>query len=333
MPLRRPVVPTARSYSIPAPVGGINTVSAGLQLPPSDCASAVNLISAENGLRTRLGWLEWATDLVGASTPEVRTVMPFSGSQRSSDRLFAATDGFIFDVSGGGSSISPSLAFADTTPGAGYGISAAMTTTAGHFLLYCDEMNGAHLYAESGATWTALSEGSGPGQIDGVDPRRLVFVAVFKNRLWFVERDSSDAWYLPVGQVTGTATRFPLGTMLREGGSIVGLWNWTYDGGAGVDDSLVVVSSGGDVLVYQGTDPSSASTFALRGVWQIGFPPSGRRIASTYGGDLLLLSRQGLVPISRLVVGAAGDVEYATAKISNLINRLMYERATSYSDL
>jgi hypothetical protein len=296
-------------------------------MPSSDCVSAVNLIGAENGLRCRLGYSEWCTGLTGVTNNEVRTIIPYTGSTVGSNRLFAATESGIWEVSN--STPTPTLvcSFATPTGNAGYGTAAAMVTVAGHFLLYCDEVNGLHVYTESSGSWAAVTQGTGPTQIDGVNPSRLAHVAVFKNRAWFTERETANAWYLPVSQVYGTASRFSLGSVFRQGGTLVGLWNWTYDGGSGLDDSLVAISAGGDVAVYQGTDPASAGTFSLRGVWQMGAPPVSRRIASTSGGDLLLLSRQGLLPISRLVVGSSSGVEYATAKIANLVNKLMLERA------
>lgn len=323
-----PATASAQSYHLPAPIGGLNTVAAGLAMPSTDCVRVSNLVSSEDGLRSRLGYREWCTGLTGVTTDAVRTISPFSGSTSSDGRLFAATEAGIYEVSASTTTPTLEIAFPTASTNSGYGVSVNVVTSAGHFLLHCDEVDGLFVYTEATSSWEHISQGVGPTQINGFNPNRAAFVAVFKGRVWFVERDTSDAWYLPVGQIYGTATRFPFGSVFREGGFLVGLWNWTYDGGAGIDDSLVAISSGGDVLVYQGTDPSSATAFALRGVWQIGTPPAGRRIASTSGGDLLLLSRQGLVPISRLVVGAVGAQEYATAKISNLINRLMQERAS-----
>lgn len=324
---RRPSPPTGQSFHYPAPIGGLNTVSAGMAMPMTDCVSAINLLSGENGLRTRQGYREWVTNLTGNTTTEVRTIMAYDGSSPSSSRAFATTETGIWNVTSTGTSPSISFSFASNVGYAGHGVAVNFVTTAGHFLLYTDEMNGYHVYTETGGAWTKVTSGAGATQINGVDPTQLAFVAIFKNRVWFVQKDTSDAWYLPVGQIYGTATKFPMGTVLRSGGSIVGLWNWTYDGGSGLDDSLVAVSSTGDVAVWQGTDPASATSFGLRGVWQIGPTPEGRRIGSTFGGDLLLLSRQGLVPMSKLVVGGGGTSEYATAKIANLVNTIMARKS------
>ena len=79
------------------------------------------------------------------------------------------------------------------------------------------------------------------------------------------------------------------------------MYNWSLDGGDGIDDYLVVVGSSGDVSVWQGTDPKS--DFGTVGSWQIGDIPYGRRIGVEYGGDLFLLSIYGLISLSSLLNG------------------------------
>jgi hypothetical protein len=323
----QPSQQSAQTYRVRVPIGGLNTVASALDMPDTDCPLVVNLLAAENGLRTRLGYREWSKGLLGDSTNEVRSLLPFTGSQESSSRVFGVLDNGIYDVSAGGTSSPRVATFRVTNGNSGFGMSTVMVTAGGHFLVYCDELNGTWLYSENGGTWTRVVMGTGPQQISGVDPDNLVFPFVFKNRLWFVERDSANAWYLPLNQIYGVAQKFPLGALFRAGGHLIGLWSWTYDGGAGLDDSLVAVSSGGDVLVYQGTDPSQAATFGLKGVWSIGPPPAGRRIGNSTGGELLLLSRLGLVPMSKLVLGAITSAEFATAKVSNYLNDIMREKA------
>jgi hypothetical protein len=164
--------------------------------------------------------------------------------------------------------------------------------------------------------------------LDGVDPSSLRFVMSWKNRLWFVPEDSSVAYYLPVNQFGGTVSPIYFGSRFRYGGSLVGLYSWTVDGGTGIDDKLVAISRGGDVVVYAGTDPTYAETFGLVGVWWAGQIPPGRNVASDFGGDLFILSRLGCVPLSRLVSGGLirDPNMFATAKIANLFNVLMTER-------
>ena len=164
-------------------------------------------------------------------------------------------------------------------------------------------------------------------EISGVDPDNVCFVTVFAGRVWMVERDTASAWYLPAGQIAGVASEFPMGLKFAHGGNLLALFDWSYDGGSGLSSSLVALSTNGDVLVYQGTDPDTADTFGLKGVWYAGPPLAGREVASTFGGDMLLLTRQGLVPMSKLVVGLP-DVraESLTVKVSSLFNALTSTR-------
>lgn len=50
-------------------------------------------------------------------------------------------------------------------------------------------------------------------------PEDLNYVWVYKNRLFFVEKDSLNAWYLPVDSIGGAAEKFPLGGVFTRGGS------------------------------------------------------------------------------------------------------------------
>jgi hypothetical protein len=75
---------------------------------------------------------------------------------------------------------------------------------------------------------------------------------------------------------------------------------WTVDGGYGMDDYAVFVSSEGEVAIYKGTDPSAAATWVKVGLYETG-APCGRRCFMKMGGDLILLSRDGLVSISSLL--------------------------------
>lgn len=325
---RPPPPARANTYRIPAPTGGLNTAASGLTIPPTDCVQAYNLVPAENGLRSRLGSSEWVTginDEDGLPAP-TRSEHAFVGSGTSA--LFVTTDRGMWQASV--SSEEPDLLFEWPTQGgnAGYGVSTNITTVGGHFLVYCDEVNGTYIYSELGNLWAKVAAGAGPTQIDGADPADFAFCMVFKSRLWFVERGTSSAWYMPIGQIYGTATEFPMGVKMRHGGALVGLWDWTYDGGSGADDSLVVLSTAGDVLVWQGTDPDDALSWGLRGVWYVGKPPAGRLVASDFGGDLVLLTRQGVIPMSRLVVGIPdARAESLTSKIANLFNTFMGSRA------
>lgn len=303
---------------VPAPIGGINTVSPGVSLPEGDSILSYNLIGAEYGLRSRLGWREYVTGLDGP----VRSLMPFRGSSDGATRLFAATETGVWDCSASTTAPVRLVTFSEGGPNAGFGSSTVFVNAAGlHFLVYTDEQNGLFVYSEADSTWTQGGLTGAP--VTGVDPKLLASVIPWKARLWFVQRDSTKAWYLDVGAVTGPATGFNFGSQFRRGGDLRTLASWTHEGGISPDDYLVAVSGGGDVVVYKGTDPSQPSTFGIVGAWWTGTVPAGRRITTDVGGELLVMSSTGVQSMNKLTSGGAVySTQYETAKIANLWNQL-----------
>ena len=329
---RKPILPAAVNNHIPAPVGGLNTISAMSNVPPTDALHLWNMIAGEYGLRVRFGYSEWVTGLTGAADNLVRSVLPFEASVPASSKLFVTTSSGIWDATTSTDSPTLLIAFAATTGDAGYGSSTMFVSNAdgGHTLVYCDEVNGLYYYRESTATWAKIAMGGGGTDISGVDPADFVYPFVFKGRLWFVERDSGSAWYLGADALFGAANEFKFGNHFRAGGHLVGLYPWTRDGGQGMDDTLVALSAAGDILIYEVTDPSDPTGIAQKGLWYAGGLPEGRNIASKIGGDLVILTKGGSLPLSRLVTGQSTDdgQQYYTYKITNLFNKLMASTAS-----
>lgn len=175
-------------------------------------------------------------------------------------------------------------------------------------------------------TGTTITDGSVTWDynfsITGANPATFVNVLAWQNRLWLTQSASAVAWYLGINAIGGAATSFNFGGQFKVGGPLVGLWNWTTDGGEGMEDYLTAISGAGDVVVYGGIDPASSSTFSLKGVWSVGDLPAGRRIATDFGGDILIASMVGLVPLSKLVLGNVtfDRSQYLTQKVQNLFN-------------
>jgi hypothetical protein len=133
--------------------------------------------------------------------------------------------------------------------------------------------------------------------ITGVNSNTFVNVNMCQNRLFFVQKDSMTFWYLNVESIAGAALDFPLGAIARSGGFLQAMGTWTLDAGYGVDDLSAFVTSMGEVIVYKGTNPSDPTNWSEVGVWQLGQTFS-RRCFFKFGGDLLLLTQDGLVPMS-----------------------------------
>jgi hypothetical protein len=304
-----PAPRTTKVQIVPAPTAGIDSVSPLVATEPSYGLSLVNLVPSGPGLRVRSGYTSFATV---TGTGGARTIIPFEGS--TTQKLFAVTSAAIFDISAGGAGVS-SVALPSAAGAAGWGTWTDFVSDANtHYAFYADEQNGLYRYQEAGA-WAAVTD------ITGVAETDLVFTTQHQGRMWFVERSTANAWYLAAGAISGAATVFHFGNKFRHGGTLIGLYPWTVDGGEGLNDHLVAISSGGDVMVYKGIDPSSASTWELVGQWYVGALPAGRRIAQNEGGDLYILSQYGVIPLTRLMQGSL--VQQDTAQLSRNISPLI----------
>jgi hypothetical protein len=124
-----------------------------------------------------------------------------------------------------------------------------------------------------------------------------------------------NLWYLATDAIAGAATVFPVGALFAKGGRVVAMESWTIDGGNGPDDYFAILTSRGEMAVYAGTDPASASTWSLVGVYYVG-TPVGNRPLTKVGGDLYILTKMGIFPASFFLQTSVIEVNKAvTAKI------------------
>lgn len=252
-------------------------------MPEIDAAQLTNWWPATTSVYMRYGYSQHATGLDGAC----ETIMPYNGL--SADELFAVTDaGKTYEVTNSGAVGAPLV----TGLSNGRFQYTQITTAGGSFLMAVNGANKLQYY--DGTTWTA---DGGTYTITGVDTADCININLFKNRIWMIEQNTMNAWYLPTSAIQGAAVAFPLGGVANLGGSLIAMATWTIDAGYGVDDLAVFITNQGEIIVYRGTDPSSAATFALVGVWQVG-RPVGIRCWIKYGADLLVITQDGVMPMS-----------------------------------
>lgn len=171
----------------------------------------------------------------------------------------------------------------------------------------------------NGTTWQKVTQSSTPIAITGVDPTTLASVNVFAQRLWFAKVNTTQAWYLPIGQVGGAANVLDIGSELTLGGFLMGMATWNIDDSAGLNPYLVLVSSVGEAVVYQGSDPSQANSFGISAHFRIG-APVGRRFYEKLGSDIVFVGADGLTPLSKALISDRSERnDTLTRKISPTI--------------
>ena len=200
------------------------------------------------------------------------------------------------------------------------------------------EYNGTYVITKTGANTFTYTMASTPAAnatvvgtyttigITGADSSTFINVNLFKNRLFFTQKDTLTCWYLDVNSIGGTASPLYFGGIARNGGYLQAMGTWTIDAGQGADDYAVFVTSMGEVIVYNGTDPNTADTWALKGVWQLG-QTFNRKCFFKWAGDLLLLTQDGLVPLASALQSSRLDPRV------NLTDKIYYpisQAATLY---
>lgn len=269
----------ARIFQIPMPVAGWDAINRITAIPKDRAIDLVNLIPQDGVITLRSGYEEQATGMPSAA---VGAIMYWEGP--ISRKLFAACDGEIYDITTAGAV--GSAAVSSLTNDRWQSVNFATGGT--NYLFIVNGADAPRHY--NGTTWATPS-------ITGVTGSDLDFVTMYKRRLWFVEKDSTSAWYLATGAIAGAASEFDVGASMSKGGSLVALGRMSYDAGNGPDDFLVFITSQGQAIIYTGTDPASSSTWSLVGTFDIP-KPVGTDCVINMAGDLLVLTVTGVISIT-----------------------------------
>jgi len=310
--LRQPKPQVSQALALPPPVGGINDLDPLATMGPEFMIDGMNFFPDTGTLNVRSGYQVWVGNVPGGA---VKTIMSYN-TVDGSFRVFACTDTGIYNVT---ASVDVAPLVKAVTNGQMEWTNFA--TAAGQYLIAC---NGQQTVFANGLTWgnfTQVTTPAAPGEIKGVNPNTFNFVLVHKGRLWFLQTGSLTAWYLPIDSVGGEAKPFFLGGLFKRGGYLISLARWSMDTGEGLDDRIIFLSSAGEIASYSGNDPSNAADWTLDSIFFIA-PPLGPRAIVDFGGDILFLSRRGLVPLSVLVQGVATDVMYSSV-MSKRISRTL----------
>lgn len=286
-PVKRAV---ARTTSLPAPVGGWNARDGLAAMDPLDAVTMENWFPGTTDVYLRKGREVWATGL----GDQVETLINYAGP--TSESLWALAGTSIFNVSTAGAKTAYATAPVPTLTNARWQY---VNTASSGGVYVALAVNGTDkLIGYDGTVWNQDGDVSTKYDITGVNTANCNNINVHKGRVWLIQKNTLDAWYLATGAIKGAATKFSLNGVARSGGYLVAMGTWTIDSGYGVDDNAVFLTSQGEVIVYSGTDPASAATWQLIGIWQLGSPISERCFVK-WAGDLLILTHDGLVPMAQ----------------------------------
>lgn len=293
------------------------TAQALADMPAGSAVLLDNWFCEADSVRPRRGSVLHASGLGAAP---VETLMAFEAAGQK--RLFAACGPSILDVT-------PDAQTGKVEPIPVLGNCASarwqhlvFTVTGGPQLL---AFNGAGAPIRfDGAEWSTLAFTLAP--VGGTGPDApfnasgLVGACSYADRLFLIEKDSTTVYYPPVDSFQGSLGRLQVGGDFARGGSIAAIGRWTHDAGQGLQDMLVVVSDQGELVAYQGTNPSNPDAWSHAGRFDIA-KPVGRRCLVKLGADLGVLTQDGLQPLSKIMTldRAVADKAALTANIRTAI--------------
>ena len=297
---------------IAASVGGLDAVSALMDMSPKSALILDNFIPYPDALEMRPGYTQSVTGFV-SPLQKLWTYASAAGVES----LWGTSDTGIYNCSTPGAA--PALSLALTN---GVTAGTSITTGANSYLMLVNGTDSLSQY--DGATWTAVAV------FGAVNTNTYSAIATYNQRLFMARKNSLTIEYLAINSISGAPTAYELGAIFNKGGKIVAIGTWTLDGGLGSNDKFVVMTSMGEVAVFSGSDPSVAASWIKEGVYLIGKPIGNASCMQKFGSDLLLITESGVIPMSKVVLSQ--DIQ-ATISVTDSIRPLVTALAKDYGSV
>lgn len=302
----------SQPVTLTAPIGGLNGRDELADMPSTDAFILDNWFPNNNTVDSRGGSSDHFTG-VGAA---VESLEVYAGG--STTKLLAFGNGKVYDASNAGVA-GVTIATGRTSNK----ITSCMFSNAG--AQYLLGTSGADkMFSYDGTTFANLTITG----LTGVDTT-LTNVFAFKGRVYLVQVNQLGFYYLAVGAIQGAASYFDLSQICTNGGYLVGIASFSADAGNGPADYIVFMTSEGEYLVYSGTDPSSAATFALVGRYY-NSPPIGRKGWFNFRSELYIICEEGIIAFSEIRESGKDGREkaYLSAKLGRYLSDYMDNQST-----
>lgn len=293
-------------FTMSPPYGGLDLVSPIDNMDPSFALELVNVFPGPTAPITRKGYTEYVN--LSASNTGVKTLTPYNKANGTTE-LISVSDGatpkIYKTVAGVATNITGTTAI---TPN-----KADMQTEQFGSRLYL--VNGTDVMQVYNGSTVADSTFTFPGG-SGVTLADLINVSSYKERLYFVQKNSMTFWYGNTQAVGASQlTSFDLQYVMKRGGYLLFAGSYTNQTAQSSTDLFWAISSEGEIVFYAGSSPSDTN-WALVARYLIG-KPLGFRAFVRVNNDVWVLTQQGIVPISALF---QSDPEQALNVVSYRVN-------------
>lgn len=303
--VQQQVATKQETVTFPAPTRGLVLSENESYMKPGAALIMDNWKPTMKGAAIRGGHILWAS--LPTTAPIISAFSYATGS--TNRRMYVAQTDKIYDVT----STTPILIKSGQLNG-NYSAS-QMANQSGDYLIAVNDAGDFPIRFD-GTSWTTLSAGeinastvTYPGNAVSVG-KNLTHVCKYRNRWFFIEASSMNAWYLPLNAIQGTLLQIPLSGAATKGGKLIYCATWSIDAGDGIDDKLVFGTDLGEIIVFTGSDPSSAANWKQEGRYDMS-PPMGKNATLSIGGDLLVACVEGILPTSGAITKDRAELELA----------------------
>jgi hypothetical protein len=286
-------------------------------MPEQFASKLINFFPGEFALKVREGFIDWSTLSVPGT---VETIIPYTALD-GTIQIFACTNQGIFDVTSR-TDISDPAVFPLTEGRCNY---VQITNTGGTYLIICNGTD--DLIQYDGTTFQSYiytPAPTAPNEIGGIQPNDVVAVTTHNKRLWFLEKDSMTAYYLPLEQVGGLAEPFYLGSVFKRGGKLLSVFTMSTDSGEGLDDVLIFQTTQGELAGYMGGNVEDFEEWHLSAVHYVSKARTSRGYAQTTG-DVHLLTSYGVLSLQSIITRPDISLTVSDALSKNIYPSLQAE--------
>lgn len=301
---------TSQVIDIPAPAGGKNSRDSLGLMPITDAVELINWLPTSNGLRSRKG----SATQTSYST-QVETVISYVSGSTST--LITAEGGNLYTDDGAGTKNS---------------IASSLTNDRWFAAKIAENMvlvNGAD--APRNFDGSSITTPTFSGDLSTYGEENIDGINLHKNRLYMWDSDYGNFFYGGTNSVSGAFAEFNLNRVSSTGGNLLEMKTISRDAGDGPDDYAAFILDTGEILIYQGSDPGDANSWALVGKYMA--PPLiSKGCAHEFAGDVLMLTRADLIKLSDVIKygSESGGFNIAPSKLTGDIKSDFAQYGTNY---
>lgn len=299
-------------FTLPAPTAGLNLVDPIDNMEPNYALELVNILPTGSTARVRYGYDSLTTT---GETSQINYLDGLNLADGTSQIIGAAGNKLWKFADGSSTNITGSTVPTDSN--------------------WNGSIFANRLYIANGVDTVQVYNGTGTfadSDFTGVTLANLINVSSYKERIYFIEKDTLKFWYGNL-QATGASalSSYDLQYFMKCGGKLLFAGSWTNQIATATADMFFAVSSEGEILFYAGSSPAPGETFALVARYKIG-KPLGYRAFIRVNNDVWIITEQGIVPISALFSLDPGLVLKSVGqKINPLIQQ--YAKLIGFSHL